>query len=123
MVRQAAKLAGIQGIALTKLDVLDGLEEIKVCVAYEVDGARLDYLPAQPTLQTRATPVYESIPGWPERTMDARSWADLPAAAEQSIRRLAEIIRLPAAPLSTTPTRTHTLPSTAHLPTSHSTTE
>src|SRR3546814_20832496 len=87
MVRQAAKLAGIQGIALTKLDVLDGLEEIKVCVAYEVDGARLDYLPAQPTLQARAKPVYESIPGWAESTMGARSWADLPDAAVTYIRR------------------------------------
>src|SRR5512138_370104 len=78
MVRQAAKVAGIHGIALTKLDVLDGLEEIRVCVAYEVDGERLDYLPAQPALQARARPVYETVPGWTESTMGARSWAALP---------------------------------------------
>src|SRR3546814_13773021 len=92
MVRQAAKLAGIQDIALTKLDVLDGLEEIKVCVAYEVDGARLDYLPEQPKLQARAQPVSESIPGWAESTMGARSWADLQAAAVKYIRRLEALI-------------------------------
>ncbi|HEY9539351.1 MAG TPA: adenylosuccinate synthase [Kiloniellaceae bacterium] len=109
MVRQAAKLAGIQGIALTKLDVLDGLEEIKVCVAYEVDGARLDYLPAQPTLQARAKPVYESIPGWAESTMGARSWADLPAAAVKYIRRLEELIGVPVALLSTSPERDDTI--------------
>ena len=81
MVRQAAKVAGINGIALTKLDVLDGLDEIKVCIGYEIDGEKLDYLPAQPTRQAKATPVYETIPGWPESTMGARSWAELPAAA------------------------------------------
>jgi adenylosuccinate synthase len=109
MVRQAAKVAGIHGIALTKLDVLDGLEEIKICVAYEVDGARLDYLPAQPGLQARAKPIYESIPGWPESTMGARSWADLPAAAVKYIRRLEELIEVPVALLSTSPERDDTI--------------
>ena len=109
MVRQAAKVAGIQGIALTKLDVLDGLAEIKICVAYDVDGERLDYLPAQPALQARAKPVYESIPGWPESTMGARSWAELPAAAVKYIRRLEELIRVPVALLSTSPERDDTI--------------
>jgi adenylosuccinate synthase len=109
MVRQAAKVAGIQGIALTKLDVLDGLEEIRVCVAYEVDGERLDYLPAQPALQARAKPVYESIPGWSESTMGARSWAALPAPAVKYIRRLEELIEVPVALLSTSPERDDTI--------------
>ena len=109
MVRQAAKVAGIQGIALTKLDVLDGLEEIKVCVGYDVDGERLDYLPAQPGRQARAKPVYESIPGWPESTMGARSWAELPAAAVKYIRRLEELIEVPVALLSTSPERDDTI--------------
>src|SRR3546814_11184910 len=103
MVRQAAKLAGIQGIALTKLDVLDGLEEIKVCVAYEVDGARLDYLPAQPTLQARAKLVYESIPGWAESIMGARSLAALPAPPVQDIRRAEDVLGVSVAMLSTPP--------------------
>src|SRR3546814_9404207 len=90
-----------------------------VCVAYEVDGARLDYLPAQPTLQARAKPVYESIPGWAESTMGARSWADLPAAAVQYIRRLEDLIGVPVALLSTSPERDDTKIGRAHaeLPT------
>jgi adenylosuccinate synthase len=109
MVRQAAKVAGIHGIALTKLDVLDGLEEIKICVGYDVDGERLDYLPAQPGRQARAEPVYESIPGWAESTMGARSWAELPAAAVKYIRRLEELIEVPVALLSTSPERDDTI--------------
>ncbi|HMA15029.1 MAG: adenylosuccinate synthase [Bacteroidota bacterium] len=109
MVRQAAKVAGIHGIALTKLDVLDGLEEIRVCVAYEVDGERLDYLPAQPALQARARPVYETVPGWTESTMGARSWAALPAPAVKYIRRLEELIEVPVALLSTSPERDDTI--------------
>jgi adenylosuccinate synthase len=109
MVRQAAKVAGINGIALTKLDVLDGLEEIKICVGYEIDGETLDYLPAQPGRQARAKPVYEAIPGWPESTMGARSWADLPAAAVKYIRRLEELIQVPVAMVSTSPERDDTI--------------
>ena len=109
MVRQAAKVAGIDGIALTKLDVLDGLEEIKVCIGYDVDGERLDYLPAQPSRQARAKPVYESIPGWAESTMGARSWAQLPAQAVKYIRRLEELIEVPVALLSTSPERDDTI--------------
>jgi adenylosuccinate synthase len=109
MVRQAAKVAGINGIALTKLDVLDGLEEIKVCVGYEVDGERIDYLPAQPSRQAAAKPVYETIPGWSESTMGARSWAELPAPAVKYIRRLEELIEVPVALLSTSPERDDTI--------------
>ncbi|MEO3428910.1 adenylosuccinate synthase [Pelagibius sp. CAU 1746] len=109
MVRQAAKVAGIDGIALTKLDVLDGLEEIKVCVGYEVGGERIDYLPAQPSRQAAAKPVYETIPGWSESTMGARSWADLPAPAVKYIRRLEELIQVPVALLSTSPERDDTI--------------
>ncbi len=107
--RQAALVAGINGIALTKLDVLDGLEEIKICVGYEIDGETLDYLPAQPARQARAKPVYESIPGWSESTMSARSWADLPAAAVKYIRRLEELIQVPVAMVSTSPERDDTI--------------
>jgi adenylosuccinate synthase len=109
MVRQACKVAGINGIALTKLDVLDGLEEIRICVGYEIDGERLDYLPAQPARQARAKPVYEAIPGWSESTMSARSWADLPAAAVKYIRRLEELIQVPVAMVSTSPERDDTI--------------
>ncbi|MPZ11470.1 MAG: adenylosuccinate synthase [Kiloniellaceae bacterium] len=109
MVRQAAKVAGINGIALTKLDVLDGFDELKICVGYEVDGERLDYLPAQPSRQAEARPVYETIPGWPESTMGARSWAELPAAAVKYIRRLEELIEVPVAMLSTSPERDDTI--------------
>ncbi len=109
MVRQAAKVAGIEGIALTKLDVLDGFDEIKICVGYDIDGERLDYLPAQPSRQAKAVPVYETIPGWPESTMGARSWADLPAAAVKYIRRLEELIEVPVAMVSTSPERDDTI--------------
>ncbi|WP_193367985.1 adenylosuccinate synthase [Pelagibius marinus] len=109
MVRQAAKVAGIDGIALTKLDVLDGLEEIKVCIGYEVEGERIDYLPAQPSRQAAAKPVYEAIPGWSESTMGARSWAELPAPAVKYIRRLEELIEVPVALLSTSPERDDTI--------------
>ncbi|MEQ8354662.1 MAG: adenylosuccinate synthase [Kiloniellaceae bacterium] len=109
MVRQAAKVAGINGIALTKLDVLDGFDEIKICVGYEIDGEKRDYLPAQPSRQAKAQPVYESLPGWQESTMGARSWADLPAQAVKYIRRLEELIDVPVALLSTSPERDDTI--------------
>jgi adenylosuccinate synthase len=109
MVRQAAKVAGIDGIALTKLDVLDGFEEIKICVGYDVGGERLDYLPAQSSRQATAKPVYETMPGWQESTMGARSWAELPAPAVKYIRRLEELIQVPVAMLSTSPERDDTI--------------
>ena len=109
MVRQAAKVGGITGIALTKLDVLDGMKELKVCVGYEIDGEKRDYLPAQQSRQARVTPIYESIPGWSESTRGARSWVELPAAAVKYIRRLEELIEVPVALLSTSPEREDTI--------------
>ena len=109
MVRQAVKVGGIDGIALTKLDVLDGMEAIKVCTSYELDGRRMDYLPAGAARQTRAEPVYETLDGWAQSTRGARSWADLPATAVKYIRRVEELIESPVALLSTSPEREDTI--------------
>ncbi len=109
MVRQAIKVGGIDGIALTKLDVLDGLDELQVCIGYEIDGKLHDYLPAQPALQASAKPVYERFEGWGHSTQGARSWADLPATAVKYIRRIEELIEAPVALLSTSPEREDTI--------------
>ena len=109
MVRQAVKVGGIDGIALTKLDVLDGLETLKVCVGYRIDGEPYDYLPALPALQARVEPLYESLEGWQESTRGARSWAELPATAIKYIRRIEELIEAPVALLSTSPERDDTI--------------
>jgi adenylosuccinate synthase len=109
LVRQAAKVGGIDGIALTKLDVLDGLPEIKVCTAYRIDGETYDHLPALPSLQARAEPLYQTLEGWGESTKGARSWADLPATAVKYIRRVEELIEVPVALLSTSPEREDTI--------------
>ncbi len=109
LVRQAAKVGGIDGIALTKLDVLDGFEELKICRGYRIDGKVYDHLPALPSLQARAEPLYESLPGWKESTRGARSWAQLPASAVKYIRRLEELIEVPVALLSTSPEREDTI--------------
>jgi adenylosuccinate synthase len=109
LVRQAAKIGGISGIALTKLDVLDGLSELQVCVAYEIDGERIDHLPALGTRQARVVPVYETLQGWSQSTRGARSWADLPAQAIKYIRRVEELIEKPVALLSTSPERDDTV--------------
>ena len=109
LVRQSAKVAGINGIALTKLDVLDGFEELKICVGYEIEGKRFDYLPSAAHLQATAKPVYESIEGWSESTKGARSWAQLPATAIKYIRRIEELIEVPVALLSTSPERDDTI--------------
>jgi adenylosuccinate synthase len=105
MVRQAVKINGINGIALTKLDVLDGLEELKVCVGYELDGKPLDRFPGAIHRQARVRPVYESMEGWSQSTEGARSWADLPATAIKYVRRIEELIEAPVAFLSTSPKR------------------
>jgi adenylosuccinate synthase len=105
LVRQALKVAGVDGIALTKLDVLDGFEELKVCVGYDIDGARFDYLPASAEAQARARPVYETMEGWGETTERARSWAELPANAVKYVRRIEELIETPVAMVSTSPER------------------
>ena len=109
LVRQTVKTSGITGIALTKLDILDGFSEIKVCVGYRLDGEILDYLPASEAAQKRLEPVYETIPGWPGSTAGARSWADLPAEAIKYVRRVEELIGAPVALLSTSPERDDTI--------------
>ncbi|MAR56244.1 MAG: adenylosuccinate synthase [Rickettsiales bacterium] len=109
MVRQAIKISGIHGIAFTKLDVLDGFEELKICVGYRLNGEVLDYLPASEKAQTEVEPIYETLPGWSDSTFGARSWADLPARAVKYIRRVEELIECPVALLSTSPKREDTI--------------
>ena len=109
MVRQAVKVAGINGIALTKLDVLDGFPEIKVCVGYRLDGKLIHYLPASTEAQARVEPVYETMEGWSESTRGARSWAAMPALAIKYIRRIEELIEAPVALFSTSPERDDTV--------------
>jgi adenylosuccinate synthase len=109
LVRQAVAVGGITGIALTKLDVLDTLEAVKVCTGYRLDGKKLDYLPPHPADQARVEPVYEEIRGWGESTQGARSWADLPARAIKYVRRIEELIRCPVALVSTSPERDDTI--------------
>ena len=109
LVRQAAAVSGITGIALTKLDVLDGFDEILICTGYRIDGELTDYLPPHAAEQARVEPVYETIEGWSQSTAGARSWADLPAAAIKYIRRVEELIRCPVALVSTSPEREDTI--------------
>ena len=109
LVRQAVKTSGIDGIALTKLDILDGFEELKICTHYLLDGARIDYLPASQGAQARVQPVYEIIEGWKGATGRARSWAQLPAQAIKYVRRIEELIGAPVALLSTSPEREDTI--------------
>ena len=109
MVRQAIKVNGINGIALTKLDVLDGQKVLKVCRGYKLDGRELDHLPASQLDQARVEPIYEEMEGWDESTQGARSWVDLPATAIKYIRRIEELIEAPVALLSTSPEREDTI--------------
>jgi adenylosuccinate synthase len=109
LVRQTVRVSGIQGIALTKLDVLDGLNELKICVAYDLDGERLERLPASQSAQARVAPVYETMEGWQESTAGARSWADLPAQAVKYVRQVEQLIEAPVALLSTSPERDDTI--------------
>jgi adenylosuccinate synthase len=109
MVRQAVKVAGIDGIALTKLDVLDGFKEIKVCTGYRLRGATLDRLPPGAGDQASVEPIYETVEGWSENTRGARSWAELPALAIKYIRRIEELIEAPVALFSTSPERDDTV--------------
>ena len=105
LVRQSLKVAGIDGIALTKLDVLDGFETLTVCVGYEIDGVHYDYLPAGSGRQFAAKPIYETMEGWVQSTERARSWAELPAEAVKYVRRIEELIERPVALVSTSPER------------------
>ena len=109
MVRQAIKVGGITGIALTKLDVLDGLDPLKVCVGYRLDGQSSDIFPSATGQQERVEPVYETLEGWSDSTAGARSWAELPATAVKYIRRIEELIDAPVALLSTSPERDDTI--------------
>jgi adenylosuccinate synthase len=109
LLRQTCATSGVSGIALTKLDVLDGFETLKICVGYELDGERLDYLPTAADQQARCTPIYEELPGWSESTEGARSWAELPANAIKYVRRVEELIECPVALLSTSPERDDTI--------------
>ncbi|MFT4149887.1 MAG: adenylosuccinate synthase [Paracoccaceae bacterium] len=109
LVRQTCALSGMKGIALTKLDVLDGFKTIRICVGYDVDGVHYDYLPTQAALQAKARPIYEEMEGWSDSTQGARSWNDLPGAAVKYVRRIEELIQCPVAMLSTSPERDDTI--------------
>ena len=109
LVRQMVQTAGINGIALTKLDVLDGFDEIKICTGYLLDGQKVDYLPTNAAAQARIEPVYETLEGWHETSFGARSWADLPANAVRYVRYVEELIGAPVTMLSTSPERDDTI--------------
>jgi adenylosuccinate synthase len=109
LLRQSAAVGGITGIALTKIDVLDGFDEVKICTGYRLRGETLDYFPAHAADQAEVEPIYETMPGWQETTAGARSWADLPAQAIKYIRRVEELIRCPVALVSTSPERDDTI--------------
>ncbi|MET0605064.1 MAG: adenylosuccinate synthase [Beijerinckiaceae bacterium] len=109
LLRQTVSTSGIDGIALTKLDVLDGFSEIKVCVGYRLDGKEIDHLPASESAQARLEPMYEAMPGWADSTARARSWAALPGEAVKYVRRVEELIGCPIALVSTSPERQDTI--------------
>ena len=109
LVRQTCATSGVTGISLTKLDVLDGFETLKICVGYELDGERLEYLPTAADQQARCTPIYEAMKGWSESTEGAKSWNDLPANAIKYVKRIEELIECPVALLSTSPKREDTI--------------
>jgi adenylosuccinate synthase len=109
LVRQVARVSGLDGIALTKLDVLDGFAEINVCVAYDLDGQRIDSLPAGQNAQARVKPIYQSFEGWTQSTRGARSWSGLPAQAVKYVKTIEELIQCPVALLSTSPEREDTI--------------
>ena len=109
LVKQAVSVNGITGIALTKLDVLDGMDELKICTGYMIDGRKIDHLPAGQGQQARVEPIYETLPGWKEPTVGARSWNDLPAQAIKYVRHIEELIGAPVTMLSTSPERDDTI--------------
>jgi adenylosuccinate synthase len=109
LVRQSAAVSGITGIALTKIDVLDGMETVKICTGYRIGDATYDYLPPHSADQAKVEPIYEEMDGWSGTTAGARSWADLPAQAVKYVRRIEELIRCPVALLSTSPQRDDTI--------------
>jgi adenylosuccinate synthase len=109
LVRQVVRVSGVNGIALTKLDVLDGFGEINVCVAYDLDGQRIDSLPAGQNAQARVKPIYQTFEGWTQSTRGARSWSELPAQAVKYVKTIEELIDCPVALLSTSPEREDTI--------------
>ncbi|GIX15087.1 MAG: adenylosuccinate synthetase [Paracoccaceae bacterium] len=109
LVRQTCTTGGVTGIALTKLDVLDGLERLRICTGYRLDGREIDHLPVASALQARVEPIYEEVEGWQESTAGARSWAELPAAAVKYVRRIEELVGCPVALVSTSPEREDTI--------------
>ena len=109
MVRQAVTVNGIHGISLTKLDVLDGLEELKICVGYRLNGKEIDYFPASQAEQDAVEPIYETMEGWSDTTYGARTWKELPAAAVKYVRHIEELIGAPVSMLSTSPERDDTI--------------
>ncbi len=109
LVRQSVAVSGVTGIALTKLDVLDGFDEIRICTGYRLAGATLDHFPAHAGDQAAVEPIYETMAGWHESTAGARSWADLPAQAIKYVRRIEELIQCPVALVSTSPERQDTI--------------
>ena len=109
LVRQTVRTSGIHGIALTKLDILDGFDTIKICTGYRLDGVEIDYLPASQAQQARVEPIYESFEGWTGTTGGARSWKELPAQAIKYVRRIEELIGAPVALVSTSPEREDTI--------------
>src|SRR6266511_2549059 len=109
LVRQTVRTCGINGLALTKLDILDGFDSIEVCTGYTLDGKEIDHLPAGEGAQARIKPVYETIEGWKEPTANARSWADLPAQAIKYVSRVEELVGCSIALLSTSPEREDTI--------------
>lgn len=109
LVRQSCKVSGITGIALTKIDVLDGLDEIKICTGYELNGEKIDHLPAGQQAQADVTPIYETMPGWSETTYGMRNYDHLPEAAKNYISRLEELVETPISLLSTSPEREDTI--------------
>lgn len=108
-VRQAVKIGGIKGLVLTKLDVMDGLKEVKICTAYEIDGERYDYFPASTSKQQAIKPVYETMSGWDGTVHGARSWSEIPAEAIKYVRRIEELVGAPVTLLSTSPERDDTI--------------
>ena len=109
LVRQAVKVGGVQGLALTKLDVLDGMPELKICVGYDIGGTRYAHLPAGQAAQAAAVPVYETVEGWAGSTRGARTWAALPAEAIKYVKRIEELVEAPVTMLSTSPERDDTI--------------
>ncbi|WP_342734769.1 adenylosuccinate synthase [Bradyrhizobium sp. B117] len=109
LVRQTVRTCGITGLALTKLDILDGFDTIEVCTGYKLDGKEIDHFPAGEGAQARVEPIYETIEGWKEPTANARSWAQLPAQAIKYVRRIEELVGCPVALLSTSPEREDTI--------------